>query len=261
MIGFFHDTLYQPLYNGLIFLIGVVPGADVGLAVLILTIVVKLILLPLSEKALSTQLAMKRFEPELNNIKNKLKDKKEEQAQAILDFYRSHKINPFSSFLVLLIQMPIIISLYYVFYKGGLPVVNQDLLYSFIKLPSVVDMNFLGLMDIGGKSLLFAILVGVTQFFQMRLSIPALPPREKKDGQPTLKSELARSMNIQMRYVMPIFVAFIAYNISGAVGLYWTTSNIFAIAQEVYLRKKFAPLRADIEKQANFGKADTSTKK
>jgi YidC/Oxa1 family membrane protein insertase len=251
MIAFFHAALYQPLYNGLVFLIGILPGADVGLAVLVLTILVKLALFPLSEKAVSTQLLMKLHEPELNDIKLKYKNDKEGQAKAVLNFYREHKINPFSSFLVLLIQMPIIISLYYVFYKGGLPNINHDLLYSFIKLPSEVNMHFLGLMDIGSKSFLFAVLVAASQFFQMKLSVPALPPRDKKQTSTSMKNELARSMNVQMRYVMPIFVGFIAYNISGAVGLYWTTSNIFAIGQELYMRKKYAKTKMVIAERSN----------
>lgn len=249
MIAFFHATLYQPLYNGLVFLIGISPGADVGLAVLVLTILVKLILFPLSEKAVATQLLMKLYDPELNEIKLKHKNDKEGQAKAVLNFYKEKKINPFSSFLVLLIQIPIIISLYYVFYKGGLPVINHDLLYSFIKTPSEVNMFFLGLIDIGSKSFLFAVFVGVSQFFQMKLSAPILPPRDKNKS--SMKDELARSMNLQMRYFMPVFVALIAYNISGAVGLYWTTSNIFAIAQELYLRKKYAKTKTVIAERAN----------
>ncbi len=243
MIGFFHDTLYQPLYNGLVFLIDVVPGSDVGLAVLILTVLVKLVILPLSEKAVATQLAMKRYEKDLNDIKIKHSKDKEAQARAILNFYKEHGINPLASFLVILIQMPIIISLYYVFYKAGLPDINNELLYSFIKEPSVVSMHFLGFLDISGKSALFAVLVGVTQFFQMKLSMPNMPERTKTDGAPSLKDELARSMHIQMRYVMPVLVAVISYTISAAVSIYWTTSNIFAIAQELYLRNKFLDLR------------------
>lgn len=246
MIGFFHTTLYEPLYNGLVFLIGVLPGADMGLAVLILTIIVKLALFPLSEKAVRTQLAMKMYESDLNEIKIKYKNDKEGQAKATLNFYRENKINPLLSFLVLIIQLPIIISLYYVFYKGGFPQVNHDLLYSFVKIPGEINMNFLGLINIGGKSLILAILVGVTQFFQMKLSIP--PPAPRAEGKQSMKDELSRSMNVQMRYIMPVFVAFIAYSISGAVGIYWTTSNLFAIGQELYLRRKFAYERGFIKK-------------
>lgn len=252
MIAFFHATIYEPLYNGLVFLIGILPGADMGFAVLILTVIVKLALFPLSEKATRTQLTMKLYEPELNDIKIKHKDNKEKQAQAVLDFYRNHKINPLSSVLVLLIQLPIIISLYYVFYKGGFPVINYDLLYSFVSDPGNINMNFLGLIDIGGKSLFLAVLVGATQFYQMKLAVPPLPPRG--EGKSSMKDELSRSMNVQMRYVMPVFVAVIAYSISGAIGIYWTTSNLFAIGQELYLRKKFAFERDSIKKQVNINK-------
>ncbi len=249
MIGFFHDTLYQPLYNALVFLIDVLPGADVGLAVLVLTIVVKLILLPLSEKATATQLAVKRYEKDIEDIKLKFKNDKEGQAQAILKFYREHNINPFSGFLVLFIQLPIVISLYYVFYKGGLPIINTDLLYSFVEAPKVVDMHFLGIWDMASKSILLAFIVGITQFWQMKLSFPPLPPRDKNQKEVSMKEELSRSMNLQMRYVMPVITGVIAYSISGAVALYWTTSNIFAIAQELYLRRKFKPIReADSKK-------------
>jgi YidC/Oxa1 family membrane protein insertase len=249
MIAFFHATLYQPLYNGLIFLIDIIPGADVGLAVLALTIIVKLILLPLSEKAVATQLIMKKHEPELSEIKLKYKDKKEDQARAILDFYKSHKINPFASILVILVQIPIIISLYYVFFRGGLPIVNTELLYSFVPVPQEVDMFFLGYFDMAGKTAFLALLVGVTQFFQMRLAMPVWPTPVKKAGPPSLKDEMMKSLQFQMRYVLPIFVAVVAYNISGAVALYWTTSNLFAIGQELYLRRKFATQRAELTPQ------------
>jgi YidC/Oxa1 family membrane protein insertase len=217
MIGFFHDTLYQPLYNGLIFLIDVLPGADVGLAVLTLTIFVKLVLLPLSEKATSTQLAVKMYEQDIEDIKVKFKDNKEAQAQAILGFYREHNINPFSGILVLFIQLPIVISLYYVFYKGGLPEVNTELLYSFVKVPEYVDMHLLGLFDMSAKSVILAFIVGITQFYQMKLSFPPLPPRDKSKKDVSMKEELSRSMNLQMRYVMPIITGVIAFSISGAL--------------------------------------------
>jgi membrane protein insertase Oxa1/YidC/SpoIIIJ len=136
--------------------------------------------------------------------------------------------------------------LYYVFYKGGLPAINKDLLYSFVKVPEVVDMHFLGVLDVAAKSVLLAFLVGITQFYQMKLSFPPLPKRDSNQKEISMKEELSRSMNLQMRFVMPVVTALIAYGISGAVALYWTTSNIFAIAQELYLRRKFKHLRVEV---------------
>ena len=95
-------------------------------------------------------------------------------------------------------------------------------------------MNFLGLIDVSTKSVLFALLAGATQFFQIKYS---LPPMKERVGKASLKDDLARSFHIQMRYVMPIIVFSVAYAISAAVAIYWTTSNLFAIGQEIYVRK------------------------
>jgi YidC/Oxa1 family membrane protein insertase len=234
MALFFKTLFYTPLYNGLIFLVGALPFADAGVVVIIFTVLVKLLLFPLSKMATVTQFKMKQTSGELAKIKEKYKNNKEEEARAVMTFYKDNKINPFSGFLIILIQLPIVIALYWVFYKGGLPAVDANLLYPFVKAPTSVDMNFLGLIDIGGKSLLLAILVGITQFFQTRYSMPPLPPRTENGS---FKEELSRSMGLQMRYILPFFVAFVAYGISGAVALYWTTSNLFAIGQELYIRR------------------------
>src|SRR5690606_5202936 len=114
-------TLYQPLYNGLIFLIDVIPYRDAGLAVVLLTIAVKLILFPLSKKAVRTQLILKQVQPELDSLKEKHKDDKQAQAQAMMGLYKEKGINPFSSFFLILIQLPIILTLYRIFVGSGLP--------------------------------------------------------------------------------------------------------------------------------------------
>ena len=153
--------LYKPLLNALAFLVSVIPGGDLGLAVIILTILVKLILFPFSQKSIKNQAAMNILTPELNKIKNN-GTSKEEQARLTFELYKKHKTNPFSGCLLVLIQIPIIFALYYVFLKG----INfgDGLLYSFIHVPANVNMTFLGIINIGGKSLLLAILAGVSQY-------------------------------------------------------------------------------------------------
>lgn len=237
----FHTFFYEPLYNGLVFLMDLLPWIDVGTAVILFTIIVKFILFPLSKTAIVTQLKMKQLEEPLNKIKEKFKNSREEQTRAIMSFYKENKVNPFSTFAVMLIQIPIILGLYWVFYKGGFPDINTSILYSFVKAPAAadIDMNFLGLVNIGGKSAVLALIVGITQFFQMRFSVP--PPPPKKEGAISFKDELARNMGVQMRYVFPFVAAFFAWSISGAIALYWTTSNLFAIAQELYIRKHLRP--------------------
>ncbi|MFA6273232.1 MAG: YidC/Oxa1 family membrane protein insertase [Candidatus Paceibacterota bacterium] len=235
MASFFHSVVFEPIYNGLVFLIDITPLADVGIAVIVLTCIIKFLMFPLSKKAVKTQMAMKAIEPETAKIKEQFKNNKEELARQTMALYKKHQVNPFSSFVVILIQIPIIFGLYYVFFRGGLPVINTEWLYSFVPVPEKVNMLFLGLIDISQKSALLAIFAGISQFFQAKLAMPPIKPRGDK---PDFKADLARSMGLQMRYIFPVVVFFIAYSISGAIALYWTTSNIFAIGQELVIRKQ-----------------------
>ena len=236
MIGsIFNAFFYNPLYNGLVFLISIIPFADVGLAIIALTILVKLLLFPLSKKAVRTQLLMKELEPELNTLKEKYKNDKQQQARKVMDLYKEKGVNPFSGIALIFIQIPIIFALYWVFFRGGLPEVNESILYAFVSVPPTVNMIFIGLVDMSGKSLVLAALAGITQYFQIKIT---LPPLKSRNSNPTLKEDLARSFQLQMRYILPVFVLVFSYIISAAVALYWLTSNIFAIGQEIVVRKK-----------------------
>ena len=234
-----HTFFFDPVYNGLVFFIDIIPGGDVGLAIIAITVVVKLLLLPLSVKAAKTQVIMRELEPKLKEIKEKFKDKREEQARAMMDLYREAGLNPFASILLILIQLPIIFALYFSVYSGGgvaLPEINTALLYSFIPTPEMVTMIFLGAIDIAERSLPLALLAGLTQFVQSHLAIPKPEPREP-GAEASFKDDFARSMQIQMRYVMPLLIGVVAYYISAAIALYFVVSSIVAIGQELYVRK------------------------
>lgn len=237
-ISIWHNFFLDPVYNGLVFFIDVIPGGDVGLAIILTTIIVKVILLPLSVKAAKTQVAMREIEPKLKEIKEKIADK-QEQARATMDLYKEAGVNPFASIVQLFIQIPIIIALYLSVSRGGgvpLPDINIELLYSFVPNPETVSMLFFGLMDIAQKSLPLAFLAGFTQFIHARMSIPKSEPRKEGDA-PDLKGDFARSMQTQMRYVMPVIIFMVAYTVSAAIALYFTISNLMAIAQELVIRK------------------------
>ena len=123
-----HEVFYQPIYNLLIFFAGVFPRPDIGLAVVIVTIIVRLIIYPLSKKAIYTQIAIKKIQPEINKLKETTKDKTE-QSKKTLEIYKKNKVNPFSSFLVILIQIPIILALFRVFSHDL--TVSSEILYKF----------------------------------------------------------------------------------------------------------------------------------
>jgi YidC/Oxa1 family membrane protein insertase len=239
MIAFFKTIIYTPLYNVLVLILNI-SWIDAGIATVILTILVKVILYPLAKSATVTQARMKEKEGELALIKEKYKDK-QEQAVKTMEFYKVNKINPFSSIFTVIIQIPIIFSLYYIFFQSGLPKINTDLLYSFVKAPESVSMIFLGLVDVSKKSIVLAFLAAVTTFWQMHL---AGATSGKKDLLPTKDNlgsgtaDFAKMMTKQMKYTMPLVVFFISWKISAIVALYWFVSNLMGVAQDAYVRRQ-----------------------
>lgn len=234
----FHTLIYDPLYNGLVFLVGIIPTHDVGLAVIALTIVVRILLFPLSRRAVETQIAMKRVAPEIEKLKEKYKDNREEQGKAIFALYRERGVHPFAGIGLLLAQLPILFALYWVFALGGLPEIHPELLYSFVPPPPAVSMLFLGVLDMAGHSLFLGVLAGVTQFIYTRLS---MGPREKKPEpkQASFTADLARSFDLQARYMLPAMFVFLSFIIPNAAMLYLVTSNLFMVGQELAAGRRF----------------------
>ena len=232
MKALFHTIFYLPMYNFLVFLVGILPGGNIGLAVIVLTFIIKLALFPLSQKSISTQAKMRKIEPEMKRIKEKFKDQKE-QAQKIMELYKEHNLNPFSGCFLILLQLPVIFALYYVFLQGFK--FDATILYPFIHLPPQVSSSFLGI-DLIKKSAILALVAGASQYFQLHFAMPVVPKAEK-GKELTFQEEFTRNMTLQMKYVFPVMIFFIAYKISSAIALYWIVSNLFAIGQELYVRR------------------------
>jgi YidC/Oxa1 family membrane protein insertase len=234
-----HTFFFDPVYNSLVFFIDVIPGGDVGLAIIATVFLVKTILFPISVKAAKTQRIMKEIEPQLKELKETHKDDREAQAKAMMEIYRDAGMNPFASIILIFIQIPVVISLYFSVYTGGgiaLPAINTAILYGFIAEPINVTMNFLGFIDITQRSVLLAIAAAVTQFFVVSVTMPKLPPKVE-GAEPSMKDDFMRNMQVQMKYVMPILIGVVAYTISAAIALYFLVSNIVALIQEVFVRK------------------------
>jgi YidC/Oxa1 family membrane protein insertase len=230
----YNTFLVKPIYNVLVTLFSVIPLADVGIAIILITLIVRLVLFPLSRKAVRAQVEMQNLAPLLAEIKEKYKDNQEEQAKRTIALYREHKVNPFSGILVLIIQLPVIFALYHIFLSTGFPKIDVTLLYSFVKAPIDVSPIFFGI-DLTHKSVILALLAATTTFFQIKLAAPAT---KKTAGKAGFGDDLARNMQSQMKYFFPVIVFFIAYKISGVVALYWLTTNLFTIGQEIVVRKK-----------------------
>jgi YidC/Oxa1 family membrane protein insertase len=216
--SFFFQVLYRPLYNALVYLI------------------VKLILFPLSLQSVKTQVKMKEIQPELDALNEKYKDDRQKKALETFALYKKYNIRPFLGIVLILIQLPIVLALYRIFYAGGLPVVDPSILYSFVEFPEQVKILFLGFIDITKRNIWLAVVVAVTQYLQARL-MNITPAQGASTSQ--FQKDLARTMQLQVRYIFPLIMFGISYSLASVVSLYLITSNIFTIGQELYIRSKY----------------------
>jgi len=229
-VSAFNTILYQPLFNALILIYLYLPGHDFGVAVIVLTILIKLVLYPLGIQAIRSQKSLAQLQPKMKEIQEKFKNNKEQQSRAMLDLYRKEKINPFSGFLPLIIQLPILIGLYRVFWRG-FGEFQLSSLYSFVPNPGQIDTTFLGMMDLAHASVVLAILTGIAQFFQSKMMA-------QKQNKSAGSSDMSQMMQKQMLYFFPIFTVFILWRLPAAVALYWLTTTLFTIIQQYIILKK-----------------------
>ena len=236
MSWLFNTFIFIPLYNAFVFLIDIIPYHLAGLAVIILTLVVKFALLPLAFKMAHTQKRMKEITPKIEAIKEKHKDDRQKITLETMELYRQENVKPFVSFIILLIQLPVIIALYWVFIRSGFPKINAENLYSFVGVPEFVNVHFFWI-NLTSKSVVFASVAGITQYLYAKMTVKDI--KFAKDGEKdTFKADLQKSMQMQMKYFLPVLMGFIAYTLSAAVSLYFIVSNLFLIGQEYYFRHK-----------------------
>ena len=227
MSEYFHLILTQPLLNLLIWLYNVIPGQDIGLAIIALTVLVRLVLYPSFQKSLKSQKHLQDIQPQ-DEIRARHKDDKEAQTKAIMEFYQKNKINPFSSCLPLLVQLPILLALFNVF-RVGLhgDIANQ--LYGFVANPGAIDTYFLGVIDLAKPNAVLAVLAGGFQFVQSRMMT-------RRNTATT--DRMAAVMNKQMIYLFPLLTVFIGLRFEAGLALYWIVTTLFAIGQQYYIMKK-----------------------
>lgn len=233
LINFFYITLYQPLFNSLILLYNYVPGHDFGIAIILLTVIIRIILFPISVKSVNSQRSLQKLQPQIQEVQKKYKDDKEKQAKEVLNLYKKEKINPFSGLLLALIQLPILIALYQVFW-GGFDPKGLVALYGFVSNPGIINTSFLHLIDLSKPNLILAVLAGLTQYFQTKMLLPK--NNIKIGGQK--ENDFSQLMQKQMVYFFPVFTIIILISLPSALGLYWTISGLFSIIQQYIILKK-----------------------
>lgn len=226
---------YRPIYNGLIFFTAMVPKHDLGLAIILLTIIIRTILLVPSQKAMKSQRRMQELQPRLNKIKEQHKGDQQRIATETMAVWKEARINPFGSCLPILMQFPFLIALFYVI-QNGLNPDNTYLLYGQYANFSLVDINvnFLNILDLTKTNLyVLPIIVGGLQFIQMKISMFKNVKKESPDGK---KNEMAMATGM-MTYIMPVMIALFTASLPAGVGIYWGTSTIYGIIQQSIVNK------------------------
>jgi len=238
MISQIYNTiLYQPIFNLLVFFYNIIPGHDLGLAILLITIVLKLILYPFSVKSIKAQRALQELQPQINELRKKYKDSPQELTKQTMVLYRQQKISPFSSCLPLLIQLPIFIAVYQVFRQGLANSQNLSILYPFIKNPGLINTVSLGFLELSKSNIILAVLAGLAQFWVSKMLVVKKQPAV----QGSKDEDMTATINKQMLYFMPLVTVFIGISLPSGLTFYWLVTTLLTGLQQWYIFKKINP--------------------
>ena len=235
LILIFNTVLYRPLLNTLILLYEYIPGHDFGVAVIVLTLIIRSLLYPVSVRGVKSQKVLTDLQPKIQEIQKKYKDDKEKQIKLLMELYQKGKINPFSGCLPLLIQFPILVALYRVFLIGVQPDSLNRLLYGFVPNPGVINFSFLGLINLAEPNIFLAFLAGFLQFCQLKISTTSQQQVIKEKG-----TDFSKMIQQQMLYLLPIFTVYIIWQFGSIIGLYWIVSVLFSIGEQYIVKTRYA---------------------
>ncbi len=227
MLQLFHAIIYQPIYNALIFLYNILPGHDLGWAIIVLTIVVRVVLYPLAKKQIESQKKMQDIQPEIKKLQEKYKNDKERQGRELMKFYKEKGVNPASGCLPLVIQIIFIIALYRAL-AAGINFSECKDLYSFVSCPSSIGTIFLGILDLAKPNIILAVLTAAAQFFQTKMMMVTMPAATVG------KSDFSQVMNKQMLYLGPLLTLFIGAKFPAGLLIYWLVMTLFMIGQQYW---------------------------
>lgn len=243
----FDQFIYLPLYNLLIFIYNVLPFHDFGLAIIVVTLVIKFALVPLSKKQIESQKKMQELQPKIKEVQNKHKNDKEKQSRALMELYKEHKTNPFSGCLPMVVQLVFLIAIYRVFFnisKAGL-MVDGSGLYSFVHNPGQINHMFIGLLDLTSvvnlnqlvwanvPHLVLVVLAAGAQYLQTKMLMAKQAPSKGTEKE----ADFAQTMSKQMLFLGPLLTLFIGIKFPAGLALYWLVSTGFMIAQQYYIQK------------------------
>ena len=233
MVEIYNQILFRPLFNLLVFIYNVVPGGDFGLAIVLLTVLIRFAFVPLSIKSLISQKELNRLQPKIKELQEKHKNDKQAIGQATMALYKEHKINPFSGCLPLLIQLPVLLALYKALGSGFKPE-TLNFLYSFIHNPGLIKETAFGFVNLAKSAPPMAVIAGALQWIQSKQAVSF--QSSAVEGQP---EPPALKASRQMLYFFPIMVIIIAWNLPAGLVLYWIVATAFSIFEQLYINRKY----------------------
>lgn len=222
-MNFYQILIYNPLLNILIFFYQTIAFKDLGLSIIFLTILIRIILYPLSSKMFKTQTIIQKIQPEIKIIQEKYKKNPQKQLEETMAIYKKYNINPFSIYFFIIIQIPVLVAIYQIF-SQNFEEINLNNIYNFISKPTIINPTFLGLINLTKPSIIIAGLAGFFQFLQVKLSFRFL--KNKKD------------INKITLYLGPIVTFIFLLYFSSAIGLYWLVTNIISLINQYFINKK-----------------------
>lgn len=229
MLEFFQTIFYEPILNLLIFLYNVIPGSDLAIAIILLTIIIKVILYPLSKQSIKGQKSLQDLQPKIEEIKQKYSDDREKMGKEMMQLYKEHKVNPLSSCLPLLLQLPFLIAVFHVF-RNGFGEKTLELVYPFISTPEAVN----SVIELSSPNWYLALMAGAAQFWQTKMMM-ADKPQVQSSG--SKDESMSAIMNKQMMYFMPLITVFIGLTLPGGVALYILVVTVLTALQQKLLFK------------------------
>lgn len=235
MSHLFQIVLFKPIFNVLVGLYNILPGHDIGLAIIALTVFIKLLLYPLMNSSIKAQKSLQDIQPHVNELKKQHAGDKQALAQETMKLYKQHKVNPLASCLPVLVQIPILLALYFVL-RAGLGNADFSLLYSFVSNPGSLNPVSFGFIDLAKPNYILAVLSGLAQFWQAKMLMTKRPPKVAGEG--GKDEDFAAIMNKQMTYFMPVVTVLVGLQLPGGLTLYWLVSTLLTALQQLYIFKK-----------------------
>jgi YidC/Oxa1 family membrane protein insertase len=230
MANLFNNYVFEPILSLLIWVYQNISLGDLGLAIIILTLLIRVVLLPFFYKSSKDQALIRKIQPKVNEIKKKYKEDKEKQGKELMNLYKEHKLNPFSGFLLLIIQLPIFFALFRIFR-------NPELITETFN-----HVTAFGLINLTEIVIPVVAVAAILQYFQGKISLAI----NKTSNNQQNNNPIAKMGN-SMVYIAPILSFVILIQLPSALAVYWITSSLFSIGQQFVINKKIAETDEKLE--------------